>query len=125
MWKRFQLFASADLFTTQKFTSEEVSQTLLESEWVRIVLIRNPVLPNAVGVDVEVSIPRHLEVHGTRQIHALIEQLIQHLEYLKCLAIAGYTIDVIVDEGLWIASNILDSGTCQEDLALLSPPHTM
>ncbi len=123
MWKRFQQFAAVDLFSAQDFAHEAVSYILLDSEWVRIVLTRNPVLTNAVEVDIEVAIPKHRGLHTQDQMSCVLDDLILHLEYLRRLALSGYKIDLIDDEGLWIASGTLNLKTEEVLVANLAPPY--
>lgn len=123
MLKRFQIFASENLFAPQNNNQEEVSRVLLEYDWVRIVLSRNPLRPNEMGIEVEVAFPHPERESKTLRMTDLFDMMITHLEYLKRLAMAGFNIIILHDEGLLIASIVLQVEASAEITAILYPPN--
>ena len=122
LWERYQRFASADLFNTQNPENLEISLLLWENSWLRIMLTRRTNQQDSTDVDVELALPKDFSQITRDKYVDLIEVLIIHLDYLILLAHSGFSIDMVPDEGLWIASATLAMETGWKQFHLLQPP---
>ena len=124
MWKRFQLFVANNFFDTQASENRETILILWESPWLRIVFTRKSDEHNIVEAEVELGMPNQIDILSSDKGILLIDTLISHLKYLKKLSLAGYSIEMIPAEGLWIASATLDTNMNWDSFLLLQPPVT-
>ena len=109
----------------------ESLSTLCQSEWVRILVIRRPEIPDHVTIEVEISLPSpvahttdadrsdsDVKDNGTDLLHHAIE----HLHYLSRLRNNGFALDVVGQECLWTAFRDFTEAPAPDVFDLLKPP---
>lgn len=105
--KRFQNIANTS-FTEP----EELVQLLFETEWIRILVLRNRKRPAEFSFEVELAIPSRIieprapreGLSGVSKAREFVEKTIEHLEYLLRLEEAGLALGVVSKDGIWSAS---------------------
>ncbi|MDO8055354.1 MAG: hypothetical protein Q6361_00695 [Candidatus Hermodarchaeota archaeon] len=117
--------------------SDENVETIYETDWVQILLVREIPTDAEVKLVVEVSFPTWMqtlsltssttEVEGdhTSRLRSVLHDLILHLEYLLKLSEAGFRLGVIVEEGFWTAWAPLSTRPSQQlftALFSINPP---
>jgi hypothetical protein len=122
MMERFRQFAAADLFFTPSRT-RRVSQVLLETEMVRIVLTRYECNTSEIEVDVEVSLPPLPKSDDMSVLQRFIDVTIATLEYLKRFRTIGFGLELFQDEGILIASGNLSLDVENPVFEVLRPPY--
>jgi hypothetical protein len=122
MMERFRQFASADLSLTTPNRMHQVSEVLLTTSTVRIILTRYEDKAEDIEVDVEVSLPPLPESSDMAVLQGLIDTMIETLEYLKCLISIGFGLDLLQEEGILIASGRLSTDTKEHVFEVLRPP---
>ncbi len=122
MMERFQRFVSADLFITNLNRLHQVSEVLLKTNTVRIVLTRYECRAKNLDVDIEVSLPSLPETSDAALLQESIDSIIGNLEYLKRLVSIGFSLHMLQEEGILIASAILNKDTKENVFEALEPP---
>ncbi len=122
MMKRFRRFASADLFISTTERMQQVSEVLLETDAVRIILTRYEDRTESLDVDIEVSLPLLPTASDTTSIGEYIDSAIASLEYLKRLTLVGFCLEMFKEEGILIASTALSVNTEECVFEALRPP---
>ena len=122
MMERFRRFASADLFLTSPNRMDQVSEVLLKTSTVRIILMRYECRAEGLDVDVEVSLPSLPETSDSVSLRNAIDSIITTLEYLKRLTSIGFGLEILQEEGLLIASAVLSRDTKEDVFKALEPP---
>jgi len=122
MMERFRRFASADLFLTSPNRMHQVSEVLLKTSTVRIILMRYECRAEGLDVDVEVSLPSLPETSDSVSLRNAIDSIITTLEYLKRLTSIGFGLEILQEEGLLIASAVLSRDTKEDVFKALEPP---
>lgn len=122
MMERFRRFASADLFVTTPNRMHQVSEVLVETDAVRIVLTRFEDRTESLDVDIEVSLPILPETSDVMSMEKSIDRVIATLEYLKRLASIGFDLEILREEGILIASAALSVNTEMDVFEVLGPP---
>ncbi|MFW9910922.1 MAG: hypothetical protein ACFFEU_00495 [Candidatus Thorarchaeota archaeon] len=122
MMERFRRFASTDLFITTPNRMHQVSETLLKTNAVRIILTRDERRTESLDVEVEVSLPFLPETSDATSIQEYIDSAIATLEYLKRLTSIGFGLEVVQEEGILIASAALSVDTEDYVFKVLKPP---
>jgi hypothetical protein len=104
----------------------ESIESLCETDWARILLIRTTDEPSSISVEVEISLPKCVTGHGSKSSiikpRDSLKNMITHLEYLLKLEDFGFELDLIGEDCLWTASwkstNMLD----EKAFCALIPP---
>jgi hypothetical protein len=122
MMERFRRFVSADLPITASNRMHQVSEVLLETNTVRIVLTRYETRTEDVDVDIEVALPFLPATSDAVSIQEYIDGVITILEYLKRLAFIGFGLEILQEEGTLIASTALHADTEEIVFKALEPP---
>ena len=122
MMERFQRFISADLSVITPNRIHQVSEILLETDTVRIILTRYEDRTEEVDVDIEVSLPFLPATSDATSIQEYIDSVITILEYLKHLAFIGFGLEILQEEGTLIASTVLRADTEENVFKALRPP---
>ena len=122
MMERFRRFASTDLFITTPNRMHQVSEVILKTDAVRIILTRYEYRTESLDVDIEVSLPFLPETSHTISIREYIDGVITTLEYLKHLTSFGFGLEIIQEEGILIASAVLSVDTEEHVFKALEPP---
>jgi hypothetical protein len=86
----------------------ESIESLCETDWARILLIRASDEPNMVSVEVEISLPKCITRHDSKSANInprdSLKSMITHLEYLLELEGFGFKLDLVGEDCLWTAS---------------------
>ncbi|MFX1578664.1 MAG: hypothetical protein ACFFBJ_03390 [Promethearchaeota archaeon] len=122
MMERFRRFVSADLSVITPNRMHQVSEILLETDTVRIILTRYEDSTEEVDVDIEVSLPFLSVTFDAASIKEYIDSVIAIFEYLKCLAFIGFGLEMIQEEGILIAFTTLRADTEESVFKTLGPP---
>ncbi|MFX1262800.1 MAG: hypothetical protein ACFFAZ_11980 [Promethearchaeota archaeon] len=123
MMERFRQFASADLFTITPNRMHQVSEILLKTGAIRIILTRYEYRTESLDVDIEVSLPFLPATSDVTSIEEYIDSMIATLEYLKRLAFIGFDLETLQEEGILIASTAFSVDTEESVFKALEPPH--
>jgi len=121
MMERFRQFAAADLFFLHR-PRNLVSEVLLETELVRIVLTRNECITGQIEVDVEVSLPPLPKSDDMTVLQRFIDVTIETLEYLKRFRVIGFGLELLQEDGILVASGTLSNDTESHVFEVLQPP---
>ncbi|MFW9808723.1 MAG: hypothetical protein ACFFE6_04990 [Candidatus Thorarchaeota archaeon] len=106
---------------------EEDVSVLCETEWIRILAVRNNETPEVRRIEVEVSLPPQSNV-GTPDdivggdVRIFVQNLIRHLEYLLQLDEAGLTLGVLPRDGIYTAYLELENIPPDSMFDALLPP---
>jgi len=123
MMERFRQFASADLSFTTPNRMHQISEVLLSTSVVRIILTRYEDKAEDIEVDVEVSLPPLPESSDIVLLQGFIDTMIETLEYLKHLIFIGFGLDLVQEEGILVVSGNLSKDTEEHMFEVLRPPH--
>ena len=93
---------------SETMDNPEVIFSLWQSDWVRILLVRNVENPNWTTLEIESSLPariqgEHKNADDGLEIRELLTGMIKTLEYLIRLQEAGFTLDIIGQDCMWTA----------------------
>ncbi len=105
-----------DLYSTID-VPDELSIVVYSSEWVKIYLV-GITLDKQISLQVEVSYSDFLKIYDN-QLHLALENQIRYLQYLLLLHANGFTLDIVIEEGIWFAIKILKSEPTEELRKLL------
>ena len=122
MMERFRRFVSADLFLTSPNRMHQVSEVLLKTSAVRIILTRYEYRTEDIDVDIEVSLPSLPDTSDVTSMQESIDGVIATLEYLKRLISIGFGLETLQEEGILIASAVLSKDTKEYVFKALEPP---
>jgi len=106
---------------------------LYETESLRILMIRTGTDEHAVRVETEVNFPLQVpDLNSIQDINQdpiqdkvlkpLLEEMQVHLDYLRILSDAGFRLEFMGEEGVWVASYLLKKPPTRELYSLLKPP---
>ena len=123
MVERFRRFALADLSLTIPNRTHQVSEVLLETRAVRIILTRYDCRTESLNVDVEVSLPFLPKTSDAVSMQDYVDSVIATLKYLKRLTSIGFGLEIIQEEGVLIASAVLSIDTEEYVFKALEPPN--
>lgn len=121
MMERFRRFACADLSLTTPNRMNQVSEVLLETSTVRIILTRYIGRTEDLDVDIEVSLPSLSKTTDATSIEEYIDSMIATLEYLKHLTSIGFGLELLQEEGILIASAVLSKSAEENIFKALEP----
>ena len=114
--------------------SGETVEILLQTNSMRILVIRESVNPQTVNLEVEVWLPnRNPNTFDTESqtaeterddedLSTSLSRMIDHLQYLLKLQQSGFTLDVIKHDCLWTASKSFTETPSRDLFELLIPP---
>ncbi len=122
MMERFRRFASADLSLTPPNRMHQVSEVLLTTSTVRIILTRYENRLEDIDVDIEVSLPFLPVTSDAVSIQEYIDSVIALLEYLKRFAFTAFDKEMLQEEGILIAYTTLSVDTEEHVFKALIPP---
>ena len=122
MMERFRRFASADLSLSTPNRMHQVSEVLLKTSAVRIILTRYEYRTEGLDIDIEVSLPSLPETSNVTSMQESIDRVIATLEYLKRLTSLGFVLETLQEEGILIASAVLSKDTKEYVFQALEPP---
>lgn len=90
---------------------EEKSIIVFTSEWVKIFLVGN-VVNQQISLQVEVY--SGFSQIDENKLHLALRKYIKMLQYLLRLNANGFTLDIVVEEGIWLAIKNLKSEPSEE-----------
>ena len=122
MMERFRRFAQADLFPISFNKMHLVSEILLKTSTVRIILTRYEYRTEDLGIDIEVSLPSLPKTSDVTSMQESIDRVIAALEYLNGLISIGFDLEILQEEGILIASTVLSKDTKEDVFKALTPP---
>ena len=122
MMERFRRFASADLSVTTPNRMHQVSEVLFKTDTVRIILTRDEHRTESLDVDIEVSLPFLPVSCDAISIQRYIDSVIAILEYLRHLISYGFRLEMLEEEGVFIATSALRADTEENVFKALGPP---
>ena len=114
--------------------SGETVEILIQTNLMRILVIRESVNPQTVCLEVEVWLPSRnpntsdTESNNTeteledKTLSTTLARMIDHLQYLLKLHKSGFTLDVIKHDCLWTASKSFTETPSRALFELLIPP---
>lgn len=102
--------------------TEESASVLCQNDWVRILVVHDPDSSELWRIEVEVSLPSHLDSESENDVKVFVKNLIKHLEYLLRLDEEGLILGVMFRDGLWTASIEIDTLPNDEVFKCLIPP---
>jgi hypothetical protein len=123
--ERFRRFVQADLSHRAPNRMQQVSEVLLETSTVRIILTRYVCGTEDSDVEIEVSLPLLSATADTIKVQESIDSLIAMLEYLKRLTFMGFGLEILKDEGMLIASARLSEDTEEDVFKALDPSNLL
>jgi hypothetical protein len=107
--QRYHSLISAPIVSNRCVSGECVSK-LLETPWVKIMVVRYQMAPEVSMIEIEVSLP-HCIIEPTypttaaeqEEAHSFIDSNLEHLKYLLRLQEAGFALGILSTEGIWSA----------------------
>lgn len=93
------------------------------TDWMEILLVRFVSDPSLLKIEIEISMPT-AEMAGERRARPekLPSDMIAHMEYLEKLLDVGFSLQVVGEECLWIASKNFVGFPSSDIVELLLPP---
>lgn len=119
---RFQELVRSQIDPSDVYETGESIDLVWKTEWVAISLIRKLTFPISLAVQVEISMPVSTLDNDTMDYSAMPDVVILHMEYLRKLLNAGFVVEVIGEECLWVASKDFGEIPPSETLDILMPP---
>jgi hypothetical protein len=105
MLSRLRDFTSLPIDSAEANASGEWVSVLTRTDWLQILLLRYVEDPETLRIEVEVFMPSGPRLEkdstGTRKMPLA---MIGHMEYLIGLMDAGFSLQVVGEECLWVAS---------------------
>ena len=106
LMQRFRQFSTADLSFSPSDTGT-ISEVIFETKSLRIVLTRYSSKPDEIEVDVEVPLPPLQKTNDIDVFKKFMDVMIDILEYLNRLRSSGFSIQLLREEGILVASGNL------------------
>jgi hypothetical protein len=122
MMERFRRFVQADLSLATPNRMRQVSEVLLKTSTIRIIMTRDEHRTEDLDIDIEVSLPSLPETSDVSAMQKSIDSVIVTLEYLRRLISMDFNLEMLQDEGLLIASATLGKDTREDVFKALKPP---
>jgi hypothetical protein len=120
---RFQEVASSSFPSSDEIVCGQWISVVMRTDWVEILLMRTLKDPHRFSVEVEVSIPTYFPHNGRSAVTRKTPlDMIEHMQYLVRLQDAGFSLIVVGEEGLWLASKDFEEAPSAEILNVLMPP---
>ncbi len=93
-------------------TPDELSLTVYTSEWIKFYFVGN-ILTKQISLQVEVAYSGFSQIDDSK-LHLALENQIRYLQYLLVLHANGFTLDIVIEEGIWFAIKNLKSEPTKE-----------
>lgn len=119
---RFQELVRSPIDPSRVYETSESIDLVWKTDWVAISLIRRLTFPISLGILAEISMPVLAVKNDSTKHTALPDDVILHMEYLRTLLDAGFELQVIGEECLWVASKDFEEIPPSEILDMLMPP---
>jgi len=128
LFQRYNDVISGPVVSDTCISGECVSK-LLETPWVKIMVIRYQMAPKISTIEIEVSLPNCIieptcPSTSTEQEKArkFIDTNLDHLKYLLILQNAGFSLGILSTEGIWSAVLKIKENPDLELFKTLLPP---
>jgi hypothetical protein len=89
-------------FENKLESSDELARMIFCSDWIRI-FFTGDTSTKQIAIQVEVITAKIPGLKDSTKIQPVLETYIHHLQHLLHLFDKGFTLDFIVEEGLWFA----------------------
>lgn len=89
-------------FQNASGSPDELTRMLFYSDWIRIFFTGNT-STKQISIQVEVITAKIPTLKDNTKMHLVLETHIHHLHYILHLFDKGFTLDFIVEEGIWFA----------------------
>ena len=119
----------SDPIDSETCVSGECVSILLETPWVKILVVRYQMAPKIYMIEIEVSLP-HCNIEPTYpattadqdEARNFIDSNLAHLKYLLRLQEAGFSLGILSAEGIWSAVLKIKGDPSLELFNTLLPP---
>ena len=108
---------------------DESVSVLYSTDWVKIMVVRDPESPESCFIEVEISLPpctidpsTCTEALHNGTARKFIEDTISHLKYLLRLEEEGFVIGILSAEGIWSALLTAQENPDERLFEVLIPP---
>jgi hypothetical protein len=119
---RFQEIVRSPIDPSGVYETGESIDLVWKTDWVAISLIRRLTFPISLSILAEISMPVLTSDNDSSRHTALPDDVILQMEYLRTLLVAGFDLQVIGEECLWVASKDFKEIPPLEILEILMPP---
>ncbi len=119
---RFYELVMAPIDPSSIYETGESITLVWRTNWVAISLIRRLTFPISLTIQAEISIPVPPEDNDCINYAAMPDVVILHMGYLRTLIDAGFDVQVIGEECLWVATKDFKEIPSPEMLDILMPP---
>jgi hypothetical protein len=116
---RFQSFKDAPLSDLQENVAGEYVKIFSVSEWVHIAFIRTD---TETIIETEVSLPKSTCGETLEDSSDQMKLIQAHILYIKNLLENGFTLSIIKEDCLWVASYLTSEDPSLEVFEALVPP---
>lgn len=128
--EQFQSLISGPIVSDTCISGECVS-ILVETAWVRIMVVRYQVAPEICTIEIEVSLPNCI-IEPTYPSTAIkkdearkfINSNLDHLKYLLRLQEVGFSLGILSNEGIWSAVLKIEGDPNEKLFEILLPPES-
>lgn len=114
----YSLLSDLDKTASKHKLSDEISNVVYISDWVKIYLVGN-IKNKQVSIQVEVVFSSFNHSDKERRLNLVLENQIQYLKYLKYLYDNGFTLDIVKEEAIWSAIKILKTEPTDEITSII------
>jgi len=128
-----EIIKSEPAYHTHSEEQESVS-ILCRTNWVRILVVRQPDNPQSIIIEVEVSQPyppfspnsssQLSSKQTSNETRQILEQFIEYIKYILKLESSGFSVDFVGNDCLILASRCFTEIPSAEIFELLLPPST-
>jgi hypothetical protein len=119
---RIQLMVTTPIDPSSIYETGESITLVWRTNWVAISLIRRLTFPISLTIQAEITMPVPPEDNDGINYAAMPDDVILHMDYLQTLLDAGFDLQVIGEECLWVAAKDFKEIPPSEVLAMLLPP---
>ncbi|TFH06324.1 MAG: hypothetical protein E4H14_11040 [Candidatus Thorarchaeota archaeon] len=128
--ERFHSLISTPVVSDTCISGECVSM-LVETAWVKIMVIRYQVAPKICTIEIEVSLPNCIieptypsTAAKQEESRQFINSSLAHLKYLLRLQEVGFSIGILSDEGIWSAVLKIEGEPDEKLFETILPPES-
>ncbi|MFW9792873.1 MAG: hypothetical protein ACFFEE_01120 [Candidatus Thorarchaeota archaeon] len=110
--------------TPETFEDEYIS-LLCENDWIRVLVVQNTDIPAQKRIEIEISLPPEslsIDDFTSLEVKSFVQNLIKHLDYFLRLFEAGFTLDIMTREGIYMAHLELENNPSDSLFDVLLPP---
>jgi len=119
---RFKEILRSPIDPSAVYETGESIDLVWKTDWVAISLIRRLTFPISLSIQAEISMPVLTVDKDSTKHSAMPDDVILHMEYLRTLLDAGFDLQVIGEECLWVVSKGFKEIPSPEIIDMLLPP---